>query len=143
MTVLINSTTDQIGSVVEKTKQSSSPRASLVPFCIFGTRCAEKFCVGKLLNLDMTSINPGKIFTTLIICDKCYKDLYTEYKVFEGKVKALRSDFFEAYVAVKTCVKLNSIRETITKLSCSCDRSNCKVKFCGPKERDLIYRKFK
>ena len=90
----------------------------------------------------MQTINPERIFTTLIICDECYHQLYEDYKVFESKVKVLRSNFFESYIAVKTGAMLNKIKNNNID-GCECGRTDCNYHELSSEQRDQIHQKFK
>ena len=120
-----------------------SARSELVPFCISGRSCNKPFCICDLLQINMQTINPERIFTTLLICDECYHQLYDDYKIFESKVKALRSNFFESYVAVKTSAMQNKIKNNNNIDGYACGRTDCNYHEFTLEQRDQIYQKFK
>lgn len=118
------------------------PRDASVPFCITRKVCKKNFCICNLLDLDLRAVNPRRVFTTLIICDNCYRELYNEYKIFAAKVKNLRYDFMDSYIAVKIYLMLNKIKREIVNNSCECRRTDCNCKNLSMEERNVIKEKF-
>jgi hypothetical protein len=135
MSILINSLTNPRSDRL-------LTRENFVPFCISRRDCKKKFCMCDLLDIDLQKIAP-RHYTTLLICGKCYSELYDEYKIFENKVKDmdLRDDFMDSFVAVKILLMLNKIKKEFENNKCKCG-NDCRSDDVTKEERKVIQEKF-
>lgn len=116
----------------------------ITPFCITRRDCQKSFCACDLLDIDLRILNPRSCYTTLMICNKCYREkIIREYDIFESKIKGLREDFLDYYVAVKIYIMLNKIKEEIESKHCNCGKKECNFDNLTEEERRIINKKFR
>lgn len=121
------------------------PVDEITPFCISRRDCQKSFCACDLLDLDLRKLNPKGCYTTLMVCDECYrKQIIKGYDAFKEKIKGrgLREDFFDLYVAVKVYIMLNKLKEEIEQNRCNCGKKDCNFAKLNKEEKSIIVEKF-
>ena len=141
-TTLINNVNDSTGTKSDRVTTESNFINSSAAFCIFGKMCHNRFCMTDILKINLRKCMKTNLSAELILCNACYQQLCRQYEIFASRVKGLRSEFFEQWLAVKIAAVLNNMKTEIDNDGCKCGRTDCNIENLSVVERAEIDRQF-
>lgn len=135
-----------MATVLESNTISTNPQiipqrqTQVTQICISGKECGRQFCICDLANIRTRGQN--YIDVSQIICKDCFNGLEASYEHFARRIRSLRSDFFQEYLAVKVASLLQNIRSNLDSSGCECARDDCNITKLTAYQRDDLNNKF-